>query len=96
MSNFPIGNAILLLRICLILLILQTATAQLFAKSEECYDTNGAPLNCPSNIIYYFECCANECCLRTQILPAIVIACVATVMTIFCLVSCVAYCCCGE
>ncbi|KAF1758998.1 hypothetical protein GCK72_015458 [Caenorhabditis remanei] len=85
-----------LLRICLLLLLIETCLAQLFAKSEPCKDVNGVELNCPHNFIYYFECCANECCLRTQVLPAILIGIAAVIMTCFCLVSCVAYCCCGE
>ncbi|CAL2042012.1 unnamed protein product [Caenorhabditis brenneri] len=87
----------LLLRIFLFLILIETCRSfEFFAKSEPCQDLSGKELNCPSNFIYYFECCSNECCLRTQVIPAIFIAIGAIVMTLFCLVSCVAYCCCGE
>ncbi|CAR99881.1 Protein CBG26518 [Caenorhabditis briggsae] len=85
-----------LLRLILLLICIKICTSDLFEKSEPCQDVLGKELHCPSNFIYYFECCSNECCLRTQVLPAIVIAFGAIVMTLFCLVSCVAYCCCGD
>ncbi|CCD83538.1 uncharacterized protein CELE_Y54G2A.52 [Caenorhabditis elegans] len=86
-----------LFRIILFFILIGVCSSfELFASSEKCNDTSGNPLNCPSNFIYYFECCANECCLRTQVVPAVIIAIGAIFMTGFCLVSCVAYCCCGE
>uniref|UniRef100_A0A8R1ICM7 Uncharacterized protein n=1 Tax=Caenorhabditis japonica TaxID=281687 RepID=A0A8R1ICM7_CAEJA len=96
MPNTFRTNLVIFLRLIVLALLIQKCSAEWFAKSEECYDINNEPLNCPSNVIYYFECCSNECCLRTQIVPAVIIAMIASVMTIFCLVSCVAYCCCGE
>ncbi|CAI5448001.1 unnamed protein product [Caenorhabditis angaria] len=69
---------------------------EFFKESEACMSESGEELNCPSNWIYYFECCAKECCLRTQIVPAVIIGVIALIMTICCILSSIAYCCFGD
>ncbi|VDO23629.1 unnamed protein product [Heligmosomoides polygyrus] len=71
----------------------------LFASTRRTYVASRRISSCrsgPSNVLYYFECCSGECCLRLQLIPSFIIAAIAIFLTCVCCTACCCYCCCRD
>ncbi|WKY05604.1 hypothetical protein Q1695_006086 [Nippostrongylus brasiliensis] len=67
------------------------AGLKLYKESETCNS-----MKCPSNLLYYFDCCSGECCLRLQLIPSFIIAAIAIFLTLVCCTACCCHCCCRD